>query len=170
MATAVATNGQSKRFALAISNLGLDPSGSTPALFAYGSLLVDAVISTLIDRVPEYEVTTAPGYRVAHLPDKPYPGLVRDESAEAPGRIYRGLSIHEWAILDAWENPVYEVQVVALSGEENALAYVWTADLLKAAPIWTTASMTSTILDDYLKRTKAWREGYEEQIGRFEQR
>ncbi|KUI73373.1 AIG2-like protein [Cytospora mali] len=166
----MATDGQSNRFALAISNLGPDPAGSTPALFAYGSLLVDAVITTLIDRVPEYGVATAPGCRVAHLPDKPYPGLVRDESAEAPGRIYRGLSALEWAILDAWENPVYEVQVVALSGEENALAYVWTADLLKGAPIWTTASMSNTILEDYLKMTKAWREGYEEQRGRPEQR
>ena len=79
--------GQSRRVALAISNLGPDPSGSTPSLFAYGSLLVDAVISALIDRVPEYEVTIIPGYRVAHLPGKPYPGLVPDESAHAPGRV-----------------------------------------------------------------------------------
>lgn len=69
-------------------------------------------------------------------------------------------------MLDAWENPVYEVQVVALSEGENALAYVWTVDLLKGAPIWTTASMTGVILDDYLRMTKAWREEYEEQTAR----
>lgn len=83
----MATDGQSKRIALATSNLGPDPSASTPALFAYGSLLLDSVIIALIDRVPEYEVTTAQGHRVAQLPGQPYPGLVRDESAQAPGRI-----------------------------------------------------------------------------------
>lgn len=83
----MATDGQSERFALAVADLVSDPSASNPALFAYGSLLVDAVVAALIDRVPEYEVTAAPGYRVARLPGKPYPGLVHDESAEAPGRI-----------------------------------------------------------------------------------
>ncbi|ROW10254.1 hypothetical protein VMCG_01948 [Cytospora schulzeri] len=169
MAAAMATDGQSKRFALAIANLASDPSASSPALFAYGSLLVDVVISTLIDRVPEYEVTTAPGYRVARLPGKPYPGLVHDDTAEAPGRIYRGLSAQEWAILDAWENPVYEVQVVTLCGGEEALAYVWTVDLLKGAPIWTTDSLSSSVLDDYLEGTKTWREEYEEQTRKPEQ-
>ncbi|ROV95319.1 hypothetical protein VSDG_05997 [Cytospora chrysosperma] len=162
----MATDGQSSRFALAIATL---PSASTPALFAYGSLLVDAVMAALIDRIPEYEIATAPGYRAAHLPGKPYPGLVRDPSAEAPGRIYRGLSAQEWAVLDAWENPVYEVQAVALSGGEKALAYVWTVDLLKGAPIWTTDFMTTSVLKDYLEMTRAWREEYEEQTKRIEQ-
>ncbi|ROW16540.1 hypothetical protein VPNG_02803 [Cytospora leucostoma] len=143
------TDGQSRRLALAISGLGHDQPGSTPTLFVYGSLLVDAVIATLIDRIPEYEVTAAPGYRVAHLPGKPYPGLVRDD---------RGLSAEEWAMLDAWENPVYEVQ---------ALAYVWTLDLLRGAPLWTTASMTTSILEDYLETTRVWREEYEEQTKRL---
>jgi hypothetical protein len=71
--------------------------------------------------------------------------------------------------LDAWENPVYEVQAVALSGGEKALAYVWTADLLKGAPIWTTDFMTTSVLEDYLEMTRAWRGEYEEQTRRIEQ-
>ena len=70
-------------------------------------------------------------------------------------------------MLDAWENPVYEVQALKLSGGGKALAYVWTVDLLEGVPMWTTASMTSAILEDYLETTKAWREDYEEQTRQF---
>ncbi|KAH8762098.1 hypothetical protein F5883DRAFT_646882 [Diaporthe sp. PMI_573] len=96
---------ESKRFALA---------RSAPDLFAYGSLLLEAVIAALLDRVPDNELARAPGYRVSRLPDQPFPGLVHDASSEAHGRIYRGLSPKEWAILDAFENSLYKVQVVTL--------------------------------------------------------
>lgn len=78
---------ESERFTLARSALGDDPSRSAPALFAYGSLLIDEVIATLLDRVPENEPVKAPGYRVSKLPDQSYPGLVHDQSSEAQGRI-----------------------------------------------------------------------------------
>lgn len=78
---------ESTRFALARSALGDDPSRSAPALFAYGSLLIDKVIATLLDRVPENEPVRAPGYRVSKLPDQSYPGLVHDQTSEAQGRI-----------------------------------------------------------------------------------
>lgn len=78
---------ESERLALARSALGSDPSRSAPALFAYGSLLLDEVIAALLDRVPEHERARAPGYRVSKLPDQSYPGLVHDLSSEAHGRI-----------------------------------------------------------------------------------
>lgn len=78
---------ESERLALARSALGSDPSHSAPALFAYGSLLLDEVIAALLGRVPENDRVKAPGYRVSKLPDQPYPGLVHDVSSEAHGRI-----------------------------------------------------------------------------------
>ncbi|KAK2601098.1 hypothetical protein N8I77_010570 [Diaporthe amygdali] len=155
---------ESERFALARSALASDPSHSAPILFSYGSLLLDEVIAALLDRVPEHEPAKAPGYRVSKLPDQSYPGLVHDESSEAPGRIYCGLTPKEWAILDAFENPLYEVQVVTLGDGRKALAYVWTMDLLLGAAGWTTDSMTGTTLERYLKWTKAWRNEYDAQV------
>ncbi|KAG8166746.1 hypothetical protein KVR01_002435 [Diaporthe batatas] len=154
---------ESKRFALARSALGPDPSHPAPALFAYGSLLLDEVIAALLGRVPENEQVKAPGYRVSKLPDQPYPGLVHDPSSDAHGRIYCELSPKEWAILDSFENPLYEVQVVMLEDGRRALAYVWTVDLLKGASEWTTDSMTGLVLENYLKWTRSWREAYDEQ-------
>lgn len=75
-----------------------------------------------------------------------------------------GLSPKEWAILDAFENPLYEVQVVTLESGRKALAYVWTVDLLQGAANWTTASMNGAVLEDYLEWTKSWREDYDEQV------
>ncbi|KAL1862715.1 hypothetical protein Daus18300_008359 [Diaporthe australafricana] len=155
---------ESDRFALARSALGSDPSRSAPALFAYGSLLIDEVIAALLDRVPEHEPARAPGYRVSQLPGQSYPGLVHDGSSEAPGRIYCGISPEEWALLDAFENPMYEVQVVTLGDGRKALAYVWTKDSLIGAMGWTAASMTGVVLEQYLEWTKAWREEYMAQL------
>lgn len=76
----------------------------------------------------------------------------------------RGLSPKDWAILDAFENPLYEVEVVKLEDGRKALAYVWTVDLLAGAAAWTTSSMTGAVLEEYLKWTKIWREDYDEQV------
>ena len=65
--------------------------------------------------------------------------------------------------MDAFENPLYEVQVVTLEDGRKALAYVWTIDLLEGATGWTTASMTGVVLERYLEWTKAWRKDYDEQ-------
>lgn len=58
---------------------------------------------------------------------------------------------------------MYEMQVVTSRGGDKALAYVWTVDMLKGAPIWTTDSMTAPILENYLETTRAWRAEYEGQ-------
>lgn len=55
------------------------------------------------------------------------------------------------------------MQVVTLQDGRKALAYVWTVDLLIGAMGWTTASMTGLVLEEYLNRTKAWREDYDNQ-------
>ncbi|KAH8880140.1 hypothetical protein GQ53DRAFT_755320 [Thozetella sp. PMI_491] len=96
-------------------------------LFAYGTLILDPVISALLDRIPPSTNIRAPGWRAAGLPGLPYPGLVPDASylAGVPGRLYFDLTPREWAILDAFENPEYEVGLVGLEGGQKALAYVW---------------------------------------------
>ena len=131
-------------------------------MFVYGTLLVDEVVTALLDRVPVYERTSALGWRVAQLPGKPYPGLVPDEHAEAPGRVYLDLSLEEWGTLDAFEDPGYalvELQVGA--GRTAALAYVWPDDRLSAA--WSIERFTDAELHGYLERCAAWRDRYDKQ-------
>jgi gamma-glutamylcyclotransferase (GGCT)/AIG2-like uncharacterized protein YtfP len=79
-------------------------SEATNKLFAYGTLLLDDVVNTLIDRRPHYQDATAPGWRVVRLPQRVYPGLVPGRG-EANGKVFTDLSDAEWTTLDAFEDP-----------------------------------------------------------------
>lgn len=135
-------------------------SAGTPELFVYGTLALDDVIRALIDRVPAHVETSAPGWRAARLPELPYPGLVAEESTEAPGRVYTDLSDAEWSVLDAFEDPTYVVAPLVVSHQRTALAYVWPNDSLPST--WTTASLDRDGLDAYLQRCRAWRARFEQ--------
>lgn len=135
------------------------PSATTSDLFVYGTLVLDQVISTLIDRVPTYEPVTAQGWRVASVPNRPYPGLVPD-SGQVSGRLYTGLTHGEWATLDAFEDPTYTLTIIeVLPGPRPALAYIWLDEHLPGA--WNLHNFSTTDLARYLERCGAWRKRYE---------
>ncbi len=134
-------------------------SAGTPDLFVYGTLALDDVVRTLIDRVPASEQTSAPGWRAARLPDLPYPGLVRDLEAEATGRVYTDLSETEWNVLDAFEDPTYSVEVVRLRAGRSSLAYVWPDEALLDS--WSTGSLEGADMQTYLDRCARWRARWE---------
>lgn len=136
-------------------------SAGTPELFVYGTLVLDDVIRTLIDRVPASQDTSAPGWRAARLSGLPYPGLIADHEGEAPGRVYTDLSEDEWAVLDAFEDPRYVVRPVKLHQGRRALAYVWPGEAL--AQSWAVNSLDGDDMEAYLQRCQTWR-------GRFEER
>lgn len=121
--------------------------------------MLDDVVRTLIDRVPESVQTSAPGWRVAHLPDLPYPGLVADPTSEAVGRVYSDLSEHELVVLDAFENPTYVVEPVDLRTGRRGLAYAWPDRALPG--VWTLATLDDEATRAYLDRVAAWRDRYE---------
>ncbi|MGH2775282.1 MAG: gamma-glutamylcyclotransferase family protein [Actinomycetota bacterium] len=136
------------------------PSAATNDLFVYGTLALDQVISTLIDRVPAHEPVTAQGWRVARLPDRPYPGLVPDHG-QASGRLYTDLTDTEWATLDAFEDPTYTlIAIEVLPGPRPALAYTWPDEHLPGA--WTLDGFSATDLTLYLERCGVWRQRYEQ--------
>ena len=120
---------------------------------------MDAVVHALIDRLPSSVDAIAPGWRAAHLPGLPYPGLVADTGAAAPGRVYRDLTPSEWAVLDAFENPDYVVEVIELDGGGRAFAYVWPFEARDA--VWATSSLSDEEAGAYLERCAAWRTRYE---------
>ena len=100
-------------------------SEETSKLFVYGTLLLDDVVSILINRVPRYLVAQAPGWRIVRLPQKVYPGLVSGQG-EANGKVFTDLTDAEWATLDAFEDPAYTLVAVRVLApiEMDAFAYV----------------------------------------------
>lgn len=132
----------------------------TNNLFVYGTLVIDDVIRTLIDRVPTHETVAARGWRVARLPERPYPGLVPGDG-EAPGRLYTELTPAEWTTLDAFEDPVYSLtSIEVLPGPRQALAYVWPEAPLVGT--WSITDLSRADLANYLQRCQAWRNRYEQ--------
>ena len=134
-------------------------SAGTPDLFVYGTLALDDVVRALIDRVPAGELSSAPGWRAARLPGLPYPGLVRDPPAEAPGRVYADLTEAEWEVLDAFEDPTYTVEPVRLSSDRTSLAYVWPDEALPES--WRRGSLEGAEMEAYLDRCARWRARWE---------
>ncbi|MFI6515126.1 gamma-glutamylcyclotransferase family protein [Spirillospora sp. NPDC050679] len=94
-------------------------------LFAYGTLRYPEILHVLLGRVPDLSPATAPGWRVSALPGLVYPGLVADPAATAGGVLISGLTDGERALLDAYEDDLYEVVALSLGDGRPAHAYVW---------------------------------------------
>lgn len=134
----------------------------TPELFVYGTLTLNAVVFTLLDRIPESVPTEAAGWRVACLRALPYPGLVRDAGSTAAGRVYADLRPAEWSVLDAFEDPTYVIEPLQLENGRRGLAYVWPGDALPET--WTPELLDHAALAAYLERCASWRTRHEARL------
>jgi gamma-glutamylcyclotransferase (GGCT)/AIG2-like uncharacterized protein YtfP len=132
------------------------------ALFVYGSLQFPEVLFALIDRVPDHEPATAKGWRVATLPGRVYPGLVPAD-ATAKGYLLTGLTPGEWRVLDAFEDPVYELVRVALTTGRHGWAYACNPGTEVGPDDWSPEDFQARHLPAYITRCEAWRRRYEDQ-------
>jgi gamma-glutamylcyclotransferase (GGCT)/AIG2-like uncharacterized protein YtfP len=131
-------------------------------LFVYGSLLFPEVMRVLLGRVPNTTPATLAGWRVAALPGRVYPALVRAE-ALARGQLVTDLTPKEWQTLDAFEDTVYDLRRLTLTDGRDAWAYVC-ADHSDALPHdWDIHTFERDHLTDYLKRCGTWRQRHESQ-------
>ncbi|GLZ12392.1 hypothetical protein Acsp04_26270 [Actinomadura sp. NBRC 104425] len=138
--------------------LSVDPE----ALFVYGSLQFPEVLFALIDRVPDHNPAAAAGWRVATLPGEVYPGLVPGESI-ARGYLLTGLTADEWQLLDAFENPLYDLKRLDLVDGRHGWAYVCNPTAEVGDDDWSAERFQAQHLPAYIERCAAWRRRYEQQ-------
>ncbi|QKV98017.1 gamma-glutamylcyclotransferase [Streptomyces sp. NA02950] len=100
-------------------------AGGPNALFVYGTLQFDAVLTHLLGRLPRSSPAAAPGWRAAALEGRVYPGLVPAPDATAPGLLLTDLSLTEWKILDAFEDDEYKLCQIPLASGAHGWAYIW---------------------------------------------
>jgi hypothetical protein len=124
-------------------------------LFVYGTLLFPEVLVTLLDRVPARVPAAAPGWRVAALPGRRYPGLVAGDGV-ARGVLLAGLGEGEWRTLVAYEGDRYDLRVLELSEGGGALAFIWTGGPVCEAD-WDPEEFEREHLPRYLEGCVAWR-------------
>ncbi|MET8649108.1 gamma-glutamylcyclotransferase family protein [Nocardia aurea] len=149
--------GEARHGGAATARVGVLPARASRAegeLFVYGTLQFPEVLVELIGRSPAAEPAEIPGWRVAALPGRVYPGLVPDPEAVARGVILSGLDAGEWEVLDAFEDDEYELRSVR-SGSGQTLAYVWTADV--TAQDWQATEFAATHLAAFVTRCGQWR-------------
>ncbi|WP_285494346.1 gamma-glutamylcyclotransferase family protein [Actinomadura sp. NBRC 104425] len=132
------------------------------ALFVYGSLQFPEVLFALIDRVPDHNPAAAAGWRVATLPGEVYPGLVPGESI-ARGYLLTGLTADEWQLLDAFENPLYDLKRLDLVDGRHGWAYVCNPTAEVGDDDWSAERFQAQHLPAYIERCAAWRRRYEQQ-------
>jgi hypothetical protein len=138
----------------------MPPPAGDEALFVYGSLLFPDVLLALVDRVPIRTPATAPGWRVASLPERDYPGLVRGPGS-ASGLLMTGLTAEEWRTLIAFESDLYDLRQLELSEGRGGWAFVW-GESTPASPLdWVPEEFAERVLPEYVEGCAAWRRRFE---------
>lgn len=93
-------------------------------LFIYGTLQDEAVWRAVTGR-PLAGFSTrparAPGQRAVYYGPHPYPALVPQPGAAAPGLLVFGLSMADWAALDTYEGEGYHRAILAVSTAEGPI-------------------------------------------------
>ena len=130
-------------------------------LFAYGSLQFPEVLLALFERVPAHSPAQAPGWKTTTLPNRVYPGLV-PAIASASGYLLTDLSPHEWRLLDAFEDPSYDLCPLDLTGGRRGWAYVCALGAETLPEPWSPDEFARFHLQDYVNRCTTWRQRYQE--------
>lgn len=77
------------------------------ALFVYGTLMFDAVLVTLLKRLPKSHPARLKGYRRFAIRDRVYPAIVPEAGSSVCGLVLLGLTAEERRILDEFEDEDY---------------------------------------------------------------
>ena len=128
-------------------------------LFAYGSLQFADVLTSLIGRVPPRAPAQAVGWKVIGLPDVVYPGLVA-ASGRVVGVTIFTLTDDEWRLLDAFENPIYDLRLLNLTDGRQAWSYVCTSNPNAHDVSWDADTFSRNHLPSYVRRCRAWRQTF----------
>jgi gamma-glutamylcyclotransferase (GGCT)/AIG2-like uncharacterized protein YtfP len=134
---------------------------STPpeskALFAYGTLLVPAVLDALLGWSPASRRASLQGFARFCVRGEVFPGIVAWPGARVEGQLILGLTPRDWDKLDEFEGEWYEreaVTVLTADGPEPALTYLMRREyeaLLSSEP-WQLETYAQQIVERYGRR------------------
>lgn len=135
-------------------------------VFTYGTLMSEAVLRTILGRVPQQKNAVLHDHERLSIQDQIYPAVTYAPGKVVLGKVLCGVFASEVITLDAFEDPAYErchLPVKLESGEE-VYARVWvrsrnnTSDLV---PIeWNFAEFQVKYEHDYLSRCEKWAKWY----------
>jgi len=132
----------------------------TDLLFTYGTLQFPEVMQAVAGCNGSWREAWVQGYSQYRLIDRLYPGMIEEKNGVTVGCLYVGVDAVAWALLDRFEDPIYERQEVEvhLAEEETvkAQAYVVPVEYahLLSGQSWTMAGFTEHQLKEYVSRCR----------------
>ncbi|KFK26901.1 hypothetical protein AALP_AA8G308200 [Arabis alpina] len=89
-------------------------------VFVYGSFQEPSIVNIMLDRTPETNSATLPGFKRFRLKRRLYPCIVPSETGEVHGKVLMGLNDEELETLDAVEGNEYERVTVGVVPKDNS--------------------------------------------------
>lgn len=128
-----------------------------PQLFAYGTLMFEAVFSAVCGGLCSSEEARLAGYARYPVRGHEFPGIVPKPGADTKGRLFVGIDDELWLRLDEFETDFYTRERVAVetrSGSIEAQTYVVAArhyKHLEHRP-WSPQAFATHSLEQYLRK------------------
>ena len=95
------------------------------AVFAYGTLQVDAVMECVTGRLFPGEPAVLPGFRRRRLVRRTYPGVVATPGEDTAGVVVRGVDADALARLDVFESDIYDRRVLEVRTAAGPSLAAW---------------------------------------------
>ncbi len=134
------------------------PSADGERLLSYGTLQIPDVLDILLGRQPRQTPATIHGWRVVALNNRPYPVLVPGTGSDhVTGLVFTDLTDDEWATVDAFEDPVYDLHEIPVADAPPAWAYASTSSPTATTHPWALETFVETELPAYLRSCRQWR-------------
>jgi gamma-glutamylcyclotransferase (GGCT)/AIG2-like uncharacterized protein YtfP len=132
---------------------------NSDALFAYGTLLVPAVVHALLGWSPTSQPAILQDFARFGVRGEAFPGIVPRTGARVEGQLLHGLTPRDWGKLDDFEGDWYErtaVTVLTAEGPQPALVYVVGPehDALLTSEPWDLETHTQQIIERYGRRSR----------------
>lgn len=129
------------------------------SVFTYGTLQVPAVMTAVTGKTFPFQPAVLPAYRCFKIRHRVYPAIIADSTAETTGTLYTGIDAEALALLDEFEDVLYDrltVEVQTETGRVKAYAYV-VADKYRhrlSDEAWDLCEFESKHLPSYLQRIR----------------
>ncbi len=134
----------------------------TTRLFAYGTLVVPAVLEALIERRPSSRPARLEGFARFRVRGAAYPGIVETPGGGVEGVVYEPLDDEALAVLDVFEGELYERRVVEVRlADASVAAFTYVVPLRRRTQLsdepWDLARFLRDELPAYLAAVRGSR-------------
>ena len=129
------------------------------SVFAYGTLQIPEVLKSVIGIDLPSLPARLNGYQCFKIKSRTYPGAIKKPNQFIDGILYKEIGDHRLALLDQFEDVLYERSLVDIEGEiEQAFVYIIMDECRDrlSDEAWSLEEFKRKYLNKYLKDINSW--------------